>query len=163
MVTKEELVLADLPPMADDLHEALAVQRRPRTNKATKWLLAAVLISGGFVGGIAAQQQWGVVETGFEPGGGFGALPDGAQLPDEAGAVAAEETSGTVVMVDDTTVYIETEDGATVIVETTEDTEVRTASAADLSDLAEGDQVTVTGQAEEEGTVAAEGVTEIVD
>jgi hypothetical protein len=66
-------------------------------------------------------------------------------------------------MVDGTTVYIETDEGATVIVETAEDTQVRSAQAAELADLAEGDQVTVTGQAAEEGTVSADEVTEIVD
>lgn len=162
MVTKEETVLADLPPMADDLHEALAVHRRPRTNRATKWLLAAVLVAGGFVGGIAAQQQWGTAETGTLPEGGFGAFTEGMDLPADA-AAAPETTTGTVVMVDGTTVYIETGDGATVIVETTEDTQVRSSQAADLADLAEGDQVTVTGETAEEGTLSADEVTELVE
>lgn len=161
---EDYLAAANLPPMADDLHEALAVQRRPRTDKATKWLLAAVLIAGGFIGGVAAQQQWGTAETGFEPGGGLGAFPEGAgaELPVD-GEAGVEETTGTVVMVDGTTVYIETDDGTTVIVETTEDTQVRSAQAAELADLAEGDQVTVTGQAGEEDTVSADDVTEIVE
>nr|BFF22096.1 hypothetical protein GCM10025732_00610 [Glycomyces mayteni] len=128
----------EIEPMPDDLERALA-ERRPWTNRATKWIAAAVLVAGGFAGGVAVQQQWGATETAAEAdAGGFpdmsamgdgGGFPGGGEMP---GGFGGQETTGTVTGVDGTTVTIETEDGTTVTVETGEDTAVTSSEVIDL-------------------------------
>ncbi|MEU5871444.1 hypothetical protein AB0A73_07750 [Glycomyces sp. NPDC047369] len=151
-----------IEPMPDDLEQALA-KRRPWTNRATKWIAAAVLVAGGFAGGIAVQQQWGATDTAAQADS--GAFPDmsamgdggfpGGEMP---GGFGGQATTGTVTGVDGTTVTIETEDGTVVTVETGEDTAVTSSDAIDLGALAEGDTVTVTGETADDGTVTADAL-----
>ncbi|GAA1684786.1 hypothetical protein GCM10009830_35150 [Glycomyces endophyticus] len=152
----------EIAPMPDDLEQALA-KRRPWTNKATKWIAAAVLVAGGFAGGVAVQQQWGAdAGTGTADTGGMpdmsamaeGGFPGGG-MP---GGFGGQETTGTVTAVDGATVTITTEDGTEVTVITGDDTAVTSSEAIDLSGLAAGDTVTVTGETADDGTVTADAV-----
>ncbi|MFI5935160.1 hypothetical protein [Actinoplanes sp. NPDC051494] len=156
-------------------------------NRGTVYLGAAVLLLGGFAGGLQVQKNYGTAATaggrsagaqqggrgGFSGGGypggnvggqnaggqnsGGGAAP-GAAAPG-ASAAAAGPTTGTVKLVDGTTIYVETTDGTVVTVRTSGDTDVRTASAGKLKDVRTGDSVTVQGAADPDGTVTASTVT----
>ncbi|WP_335992072.1 hypothetical protein [Glycomyces sp. MUSA5-2] len=156
--------IEDIPPMADDLDEALAARRkRPRTNRATKWLAAGVLVVAGLAGGIVLQQQFGIVDGGAETASDTGGMPDfgamGGEFPGGMGGFGGQATTGTVVEVGDGTVTIETEDGTTYTVVVEEGTVLTAETAASLADLAAGDTVEVTG-ATEDGTITADSVTE---
>ena len=69
-------------------------------------------------------------------------------------------TSGTVTAVDGDTVTIELEDGSTVTVTASADTTVTTTTDAAVSDLAEGDTITVAGETDDDGNVTATSITE---
>jgi hypothetical protein len=71
-------------------------------------------------------------------------------------AAPAATTTGTVKLVDGSTLYVQTADGAVV---TGPDTTVGTLTPKALKDLAAGAAVTVTGAAAADGTVAATTVT----
>ncbi|GAB3607860.1 hypothetical protein GCM10027413_32690 [Conyzicola nivalis] len=86
--------------------------------------------------------------TGEAPTGGF------------AGGAGGGFTSGTVIAVDGDTVTIETSDGSTVTVTTTDDTTVTTTEDSSVSALAEGDSLTVVGEADDDGSVAATSISE---
>ena len=119
-------------------------------------LVAAVGI--GIFGGVLIGQNTGS-STQAGPGGsaqegfGGGAAPDGA-------ALGGGFTSGTVVSVDGDTVVIETTDGEQVTVTTTGDTTVSTTTEGTVADLAAGDTLTVIGEADDAGDVAATAITE---
>ncbi|NUQ89081.1 MAG: hypothetical protein HOQ43_11535 [Glycomyces artemisiae] len=159
--------IEDIPPMADDLDEALAARRkRPRTNRATKWLAAGVLVVAGLAGGIVLQQQFGIVDDGAETASDTGGMPDfsamGGEFPGgmgDMGGFGGQATTGTVVEVGDGTVTIETEDGTTYTVVVEDGTVLTAETAASLADLAAGDTVEVTGSTED-GTITADSVTE---
>jgi len=85
--------------------------------------------------------------TGDAPTGGFGGAGGGF-------------TSGTVTAIDGDTVTLELDDGTTVTITTTDDTTVTTTDEASVSDLAEGDSLTVMGEADDDGNVAATSITE---
>jgi len=66
-------------------------------------------------------------------------------------------TAGTVASVDGDTVTVTTDDGD-VVVTTTDETAVTVVTEIAVSDLAEGDTVAARGEADDEGTVAADVV-----
>lgn len=131
-------------------------------NRWTVYLIGAALVLGGFIGGIEMQKAYGSSTSpaaagpqGQRGSGGYGGFPGGGTPPSTA---ASRPTSGTVKLVDGTTVYVQTESGDVVTVRTNGETAV--AVAGDLKDLKAGDKVTVQGQADSEGTVTATTVTE---
>ncbi|AGL18286.1 hypothetical protein [Actinoplanes sp. N902-109] len=169
-------------PATDDFSAELA-KAAPRQwwNKTTIGLGAAVLLCGGFVGGLQVQKHYGTSATAStaRPGGqgrgnfpqggggypgrqgggqnsGGGAAP-GAAAP--GSTAAAGSTTGKVKLVDGTTVYVETSDGTVVTVRTSGGTAVQTASKGKLKDLRTGDSVTVQGSSGADGTVTATTVT----
>ncbi|GIJ70062.1 DUF5666 domain-containing protein [Virgisporangium ochraceum] len=147
-------------PVEDDLDERLAAAAPKRlANRATYALLALVIAVAGFIGGTQVQKRYGTPEaasaaapTGAAqfPGGGAGRA-SGAPGGGGRGGI-----TGTVKLVDGTTVYIETPDGQTITVRTTGDTVVLVPGR--LADLAVGSTVTVQGQ-NADGTVTATSVT----
>jgi hypothetical protein len=173
---------ADLAPVADDedaeRHDDLATalaKAAPRHwwNRGTIVLGALVLVAGGFIGGIQAQKQWGTASTaaGTRPafnanrtggypnfaGGGFaGAGGTGTRSPS---STAAAGTTGTVKLVDGSTIYVQTADGNTVIVKTTGKTTVSTAAKGSIKDIKAGQTVTVQGSTGSDGSVSATSVT----
>jgi hypothetical protein len=102
--------------------------------------------SGGTQGtqGTQGGQQGG---TGQQQGGGF------------RGA-GGRGTTGTVDHVDGTTVYVKTAQGTDVKVSTSDSTTVGVTQQGKLSDLKPGSTVVVQGQAGDDGTVAAQAITQ---
>jgi hypothetical protein len=78
----------------------------------------------------------------------------------EARSTGGSATEGTVKLLNGTTLYIVTSDGRTVTVRTSDDTTVRKATESALSDLAEGDTVTVDGTVGDDSSVTATAITE---
>lgn len=151
----------------DGLSAELAVAAGQRWwNKWTVYLGVATLLVGGFVAGVEVQKSYGSTSGGqaatggggqrgagaygFPGGGAPGAAPGGTQQ--------ANATTGTVKLVDGTTVYVQTESGEVVTIRTDAETAVQVPGA--LKDLKAGDKVTVQGDADSEATVTATTVTE---
>lgn len=143
--------------------ELAAAAGRRWWNRWTVVLGLALLLIGGFVAGVEAQKAYGETPTAAGQGGGFrgqggyptafpGGGPQGGQ-----GRQSAEATTGTVKLVDGTTVYVETESGEVVTVRTDGETAVRVPGK--LKDLKAGDKVSVEGGEDAEGAVAASSVT----
>ncbi|WP_329103291.1 hypothetical protein OG792_26340 [Micromonospora sp. NBC_01699] len=161
----------------DDLAgELAAVAGRRWWNRATLYLGAAVLLIGGFAGGVQVQKSYGnpagtgpaaATGRGAQRGAaGFPGFPGAAGRPGATGTAAgadtetgtAQSTTGTVKLVDGTTVYLQTADGTVITVRTGADTAVAIARSGSLSDLRAGDTVTVDGP-NSAGTVTATRVT----
>ncbi|GAA4692157.1 hypothetical protein [Phytohabitans rumicis] len=157
-----------------DVELAAAAGRR-WWNRYTVILGVALVLVGGFVAGIEVQKAYGSdTGTAAGPGGGTGqrgaggyggfpgggmptAFPGGAQGGAQ-GTAASNATTGTVKLVDGTTVYVQTASGELITVRTDGETAVRVPGA--LKDLKAGDKVSVEGATDAEGTVTAESVTE---
>ncbi|WP_432833748.1 hypothetical protein [Dactylosporangium sp. CA-092794] len=166
------------PPLDDDLNERIAKSGPRRlANRATFVLAGLALIVVGFVAGAQVQKSYGTAPAaagpggvnpaalasafanrgagqGFQGGGNGGA--GGTGTGTGTGGSARGGVTGTVKLVDGTTVYIETADGSTVIVKTTDKTTVSAPGA--LKDLTAGSTVTVQGQ-NSDGTVDATAIT----
>ena len=172
------------PPDDDGLmHELAAAGRRRYWNKLTVYL-GAVVTAGvrlldrrpgaevvrDFDGaaGPAAGARGGQAPGGGGFAGARGGAQGGAGQPGGAGAPGGADrrpvarrrkaTTGTVKLVDGTTVYMETADGSVVTVKTGDDTAVKIAKDGSLKDLKAGDKVTVEGT-DSAGTVTATSVT----
>jgi hypothetical protein len=153
-------------------------------NKGTVGLGVAVLLMGGFLGGVYAQKQWGTsttAATGFGGGtrGTGGGFPGGLSASGFPGAgnfaggtgtgtgtgtgagttAAAADTTGTVKLVSGTTIYVQTADGTVVTVNTDGKTSVSTAKKGKITDVKAGDAITVKGATGTDGAVTATSVT----
>ncbi|MDR7279772.1 hypothetical protein [Catenuloplanes atrovinosus] len=163
---------AVLPGARD--HDGLAAQlaaTAPRQwwNRWTPCLAAVLLLGGGVLAGVQIQQRWGTTTT-SGPGGGGAAGAAGFQgggfpgrqpaATESAQPTGGGTTEGTVKLVNGSTVYIVTGDGRTVTVKTSDGTAVRVAADGALTDLAEGDTVTVEGTAGSDDSVTATTITE---
>ncbi|GIF63362.1 hypothetical protein Ais01nite_13970 [Asanoa ishikariensis] len=133
-------------------------------NRWTVVLAVALLLVGGFATGIEVQKAYGEQPTGgggFRGQGGFTpptAFPGGGAArggTGNSGSGSGETTTGTVKLVDGTTVYVETAAGEVVTVRTDGATTV--AIPGKLKDLKAGDKVSVQGGAD--GSTAATSVT----
>lgn len=166
------------PPLDDDLSERLG-RAAPRrlANRATYVLAGLALVVVGFVAGAQVQKSYGTAPAAAGPGGvnpaaiasafanrgqgnGGQGFPGGGGQGFAGGSGSGGGTrggiTGTVKLVDGTTVYIETADGNTVIVKTSDKTTVSTPGA--LRDLTAGSTVTVQGQ-NANGSVTATSIT----
>ncbi|MFI5915425.1 hypothetical protein [Dactylosporangium sp. NPDC051541] len=166
----EEPDLLAEPPLDDDLNERIA-KAAPRrlANRATYALAGLALLVVGFVGGAQVQKSYGTAPTATGPGanpaalasafagrnGGGGQFPGGG-AQGNTGTGTRGGVTGTVKLVDGTTVYVETADGQTVIVKTSDKTAVSLPGA--LKDLTAGATVTVQGQ-QADGSVTATSIT----
>ena len=164
-------------PFADDLDSELAARASRRlANRTTTVLLGLALLVGGFLAGAQVQKHWGAVPASASnsgtgngvanvAGGGFGGR--GAKGGNGANAgnatnpssAASNAMTGTVKLVDGTTVYLQMANGDVVTVKTTGSTSVQVAQAGSLSQLAPGTQVTVEGQSGGQGIVNATKLT----
>lgn len=160
-------------PFDDDLGEQLAATAPRRiANRATVVLTGAVLVVGGFVAGAQVQQHYAPAAAastaapagnlaGAQARRGQSAAADqaaGAQASG-AGAPASGTLTGTVKLVDGTTIYIETPDGRVVTVRTTDTTTIQIARSGSLKDIAAGATVTVEAPNSNGDTVNATKVT----
>jgi hypothetical protein len=158
-----EAVDLDEDPFDDDLAERLA-RRAPRirATRLTVALAGGVLLVIGFVGGSLAQKQWGQHPTAptnpFAVNGrGTGAFPNASGAPGGLAGRGAAPITGTVKLVDGSTVYIVTSDGRVVTVKTGGDTTV--SQPGTLANLTTGATVSITGQTGADGTVTATAIT----
>ncbi|GAA1882596.1 DUF5666 domain-containing protein [Asanoa iriomotensis] len=141
--------------------ELAAAGARRWWNRWTLALGVLVLLLGGFVAGVQVQKAYGPEPAaaagpgGNRPGGFPTAFPGRGAEP--SAAATAQATTGTVKLVDGTTLYVQTEGGEVVTVRTSGETAVRTPSA--LKNLKPGDPVTVEGADDGSGTVTATSVT----
>jgi hypothetical protein len=163
----------------DGLAEELAHAAPKRWwNRGTVVLAGLVLVAGGFVGGLQVQKHWGAgpPASGFPgvfngagggagrygaggagrgagaygvPGGGFG----------QSAPAASSGTTGTVKLVDGSTIYVQTPDGNLITVNTDAKTTVSAASKATVKSIKAGQKVTVQGATGSDGSVAATSVT----
>lgn len=138
-------------------------------SKLTLGLGVGVLVLAAFGGGVWTHQAFGSSASAAAPaarqgGGGFrgGAGTDGATPPSGAPGRNGfnRGTIGTIDHVDGTTIYVKTQDGKVVKVSTTDTTKVELSKPGAVTDLAAGNQVVVQGQAGDDGTVAAQTVTQ---
>jgi hypothetical protein len=122
--------------------------------------------AGGFAAGGGGFGQRGGV--GNQGAGNQGAGTQGAGTQGAADQGAANQggastagggTTGTVKLVDGSTLYVETADGTVITVKTGKQTSVRTSKVAKLGDLKAGAKVTVQGTTAGEDTVSATAVT----
>jgi hypothetical protein len=175
LLTNADDVDLESDPFADDLSAELAA-RAPRhyATRTTAVLAGLVLLAGGFLAGAQVQKNYGTpangsarsrggttnVAGGTFSGGTFSGRQGGGQNPGTAQPSAgAGVTTGTVKMVDGTTVYVQTPDGNILTVRTNGSTAVQVAQSGALTDLTPGTQVSVEGPATSDGTVTATKVT----
>ena len=159
----------------DDGLAAELAKAAPRRwwNRGTLGLGVLALLLGGFLSGVLVQKNYGTgtaasgASTGFNglnrgtggyPGFAAGGGPGAAGGTPTASAAAAD-TTGTVKLVDGSTIYVQTASGTLVTIKTTGKTTVRTATKGVLKDVKAGDTVTVQGGAGADGTVTATAVT----
>jgi hypothetical protein len=125
----------------------------------TPALVLVAVLGLGIFGGVLIGQNTGASTT--EAGG----MPNrgdatGQEMPTGAGGGMGGFTSGTVVSIDGDTITLETSDGEQVTVTTTDDTTVTTTEESDVASLATGDSLTITGEADDTGDVAATSISE---
>jgi len=152
-------------PFQDDLNTRLAaVAPRKLANRATLVFAALVIAVVGFIAGAQVQKSYGAAPAASTGRGAFPtALPSGFTFnrgggtgTGAGGTGARGGITGTVKLVDGTTVYVEEADGTVITVKTSDTTTVLAPGA--LKDLAAGASVTVQGQ-NDNGTVTATSIT----
>lgn len=157
----------------EDLSAALA-SAAPRRwwNRGTLVLGGCGLLLAGFLSGVLVDQHVGTNRAsaargtgtfaGFPGAGrGTGTFGGGTAGPESGGTgtAAAAATTGTVKLVDGTTIYVQTSSGDVITVKTNAKTEVKTATKSKVGDIKAGQSVTVEGPAATDGTVTATSVT----
>lgn len=168
-------------PFADDLHAELAAAAPKQwRNRTTLWLGALALVVGGFLGGVLTEKHFGASAATdartaaiqqFLNGGGAGGFGGGRRgaggasaAPTSAassgsGSAAVQTNSGTIKLIDGTTVYVGLAGGDVLTVQTTSATKISVGSATKLSQLKVGQSVTVTGPTDATGQVTATSIT----
>jgi hypothetical protein len=160
-----ELDLLD-DPFSDDLNQRLKSSAPLKlANRATYVLVALVIGVAGFVGGAQVQKSYGAAPAASNGGGAFPtALPSGFAFGNRGGgngtnggtgAATGRAITGTIKLIDGTTVYVEQEDGTVITVKTSGTTTVQVPGA--LKDLKAGQSVTVQGD-NQNGTVDATNI-----
>ena len=135
-----------------------AAPKKKLSRFITPTLVLIAVLAVGVVGGVVIGQN---TASATGPGG----MTQG-QFPgvDAAGGAAptgmGDFTSGTIVSVDGSTVVLELEDGSQVTVNTADDTTVTKTTDATVSDLAAGEEVTVIGAADDDGSVTATSISQ---
>ena len=176
----DEAELLSVPATTDDLDAALVARpRRARLPRLTVVLTAAVLIGGGFLGGVQVGKQSASASTSGFPGG--GGLPSlgGSGLPSGGfpgggaaagggsgaarglgGFAGASGTFGTIKLVDHNTIYVQSATGGIIRVTTSPATKIQITTAGQTKDLRPGEMVTVQGTRHGSGLVAASSITQ---
>ena len=144
-------------PLTTSSADAAPAPKKKATRFITPVLALVAALGIGLFGGVLIAQN----TAGSAQASGFGGQrPDGATGDAPTGGGMGGFTSGTVTAVDGDVVTLELEDGSTVTITATDDTTVTTTDEASVSDLAEGDSLTVMGEADADGNVAATSITE---
>ncbi|MFG1702112.1 hypothetical protein ACFLIM_02865 [Nonomuraea sp. M3C6] len=167
----------DSSPYPDDLGEELAVQPKRGASKLTLALAAGVVLVAGILIGVQAGKMFGASGVpaaalqrpagGYgQQQGGFGQSPGyGGQRGQQPGGGqrmggAGGATLGTVEKVEGGKVYVKTMDGATVTVNTDDQTAVTISKAGKVTDLKTGTTIVVRGQPGDDGSVTAASITQ---
>jgi hypothetical protein len=168
------------PATTDHLEAALAARpSRVRLPRLTMMLAAAVLIGGGFLGGVQVGKQSASASAGGLPAGlaggglpGFarGAPPSGGSGTPAGGSSAVaggfgglgggSGTFGSVKLVDGRTIYLQTVSGGIIRVTTSPSTKIQISASGQAKDLRPGQTVIVQGKKHGSGLVAATSVTQ---
>jgi hypothetical protein len=138
----------DQAPTDDDLDDLLESAAPRRRSKLTTGLLAGLIFLIGFFLGSTAEKVVEAVQEAQAAAEGEGAettSPD-AELP---------ALTGTIQVIEDGLIYVERADGVVVKVVTEPTTLVGLSEAAEMGDLAPGDEITVHGERTEDGTLTA--------
>jgi hypothetical protein len=162
-------------PFDDDLEGRLKARTPLKlTSRTTLALSGTVLIVLGFIGGVMVQKNFGTTSSssanrganaaGFNAGNGFpgagGGAAGGAAGAGGAGGTAGRgATTGTVKLVDGSTIYLTTANGDTITVKTSGTTTVRLQQTATAKDIPVGSTVVVQGTADADGIITATAVT----
>ena len=170
--TPEQVVAS--PAVEGDLNEEMRRAAKP-FSKATLVLAGLVVLAAAFGGGAWTHSAFGSTSTSSTPArtGGQGAQSSTAAAAGQGGTQAGAGqgaaggfrggrggTTGTVDRVDGSTVYVKTAQGAEVAVSTSDSTTVGLTQPGKLTDLKPGASVVVQGQAAEDGSVAAQAITQ---
>jgi hypothetical protein len=143
---------------------ASSTKKRGAARFVTPALVLVAVLGVGIFGGVLIGQNTaestqaggaGGFGGGEAPTGGGGTAPDGA-----TGGAGGGFTSGTVVSVDGSTIVLETSDGERVTITASDDTTVTTTEDSSVDALAEGDELTVVGEADDAGDVTATSISE---
>ena len=148
-------------PLTTSSADAAPAPKKKATRFITPVLALVAALGIGLFGGVLIGQN--TASSAQASGFGGGQRPDGATGDAPTGGAGGGMggfTSGTVTAVDGDVVTLELEDGSTVTITATDDTTVTTNDEAGVSDLAEGDSLTVMGEADADGNVAATSITE---
>jgi len=146
-------------PLTTNPADATPTPAKKATRFITPVLALVAALGIGLFGGVLIGQN----TAGSTQAAGFGGeRPDGATggAAGGTGGGMGGLTSGTVTAVDGDVVTLELEDGTTVTITASADTTVTTTDEATVADLAEGDSLTVMGEADADGNVAATSITE---
>jgi hypothetical protein len=165
-MSAEELLSTS--PFDKDVTEDLAAAPPPRRRlpKLTLTLAGIILIMAGFLGGIQANKAWGSNSGSASSvsslinaarSGRTGTFQFGNRF---GGASAPGGTSGTIKLVDGSTIYVQTAGGTVLIVNTNTNTKISLTKSGTTSDLKAGQTVTVQGTSGSSGTMTATSVTQ---
>jgi Cu/Ag efflux protein CusF len=152
-------------PFDDDLTERVAALAPRPVPRATLALVGLVVLVSGFVGGILVQKSYGQAAPAAAGSNVPANLPAGGAFQGQGGqgrgnqSASASATTGTVKLVDGTTVYLTLANGDIATVKTSNSTAVAVQQAAALKDLKVGQSVTVQGTAGTDGIITATTVT----
>ena len=178
--SRTDVDTVDAPPL--DETDLLMIERRRRrvVTPLTRFLAVLVIAALGVVAGAMIQKSRGSsAATGAPsglpaglPGGGAGGLPDFAALagagggatPSLAGGAnpfgaAGGATIGTVKLVDGANVYVQDAAGNVTKVSTGPDATITVSKSGVITDLQVGQTITVQGDKDTDGTVAATSIT----
>ncbi|MDT7799341.1 MAG: hypothetical protein QOI78_2774, partial [Actinomycetota bacterium] len=170
--TAEQIVAS--PAVEGDLNAEMRRAAKP-FSRATTVLAGLVVLAAVFAGGAWTHAAFGSSSStsssptgrqgGTQAGGTQGGTgqPGGTGTGQQGGGVrgaGGRGTTGTVDRVDGTTVYVKTAQGTDVKVSTSDSTTVGVTQAGKLADLKPGSTVVVQGQAGDDGTVAAQAITQ---
>jgi hypothetical protein len=148
-----------------------SLRKRRLMTPATKVLAGALVLVITFLAGAYVHDVFGTTSggasglpnlpEGFDPSalGGGGAFPQGGGGLGQAGGAV----TGTIQLVDGDVVYVEAVDGSITKVKLTDDTSITLAQDASAADLAPSQVIVVQGEADEDGTVTAESISESGD
>ncbi len=171
-----EDILAE-PPDARDIAAELSAPPRRKLPWLTLILAAGVIAAGSFWGGAMVQKNSGSstsstaaafasrLKAGGAGGtaGGFGGFSRSGGTGTGTGsgsAAGSGSTTGTVKLIDGSTIYVTDSSGNIVKVTTGSSTSVSIASSGTVSQLQPGQTVTVRGATDSSGDLAATSVTE---
>jgi hypothetical protein len=167
-----EDILAE-PPDARDIAAELSAPPRRKLPWLTLILAAGVIAAGSFWGGAMVQKNSGsstsstaaAFASRLKAGGAGGAAGGFGGFSRSGGtgtgsAAGSGSTTGTVKLIDGSTIYVTDSSGNIVKVTTGSSTSVSIASSGTVSQLQPGQTVTVRGATDSSGDLAATSVTE---